>query len=51
MAEFIKECDTKGYTPFISQARRCGKTAAFNLARQTQDVPHEIVTLKQITNE
>lgn len=48
MADFIKDCDNKGAVPIIVRSRSCGKIAAYRLARQTEDVEHEIIQQKQI---
>lgn len=51
MADFIKECDSnplvQGYV--IVQGRRHGRKMAENLARNTEDINHEVIQPKQLT--
>lgn len=51
MADFIKECDSKNAVPVIVRSRNCGKTAAYRLARQTDDITHIEVKPKLIEND
>lgn len=50
MADFIKDCDSKDAIPVIVRSRNCGKTAAYRLARQTEDITYEEVKPKLIQN-
>ncbi len=46
MANAIEQADKNGVRLFIGQRRNYGKTAAILLARNTQDIPHEVIEPK-----
>jgi hypothetical protein len=50
MADFIKECEAnpncQGYV--ILQSRQRGRIMAVNLAKNTEDIDHEIIQPKQL---
>ena len=51
MAEFIKECENNNCIPVIIQKRRWGRTAAIRLAKQTEDIPHELIEPLQLPDK
>jgi hypothetical protein len=48
MAKAIEDADKNAERIVIIQSRNWGKTAAYRLARMTEDIPHEVIEPKQL---